>query len=185
MVMAPLLVPPVMQGTSSASRYKWYFMNFFCALCVHMQDKQDRGCGTTDGTYRNERYFVCDDKCGLFVALDKLAMDPEGNILEKPPRGGQSYAKATSHGTVASSRSYPQNGGPLADNAQARGQAITKRPTVHGDPLPRFKNGDRVVAFDRKGNRIHGTVRWAGKNETARKCTFLVGIETVSHSHLM
>lgn len=160
-------------------------MNFFCVLCVHMQEEQYRGRGTTDGTFRNERYFRCEDKCGLFVALDKLSMDREGNTLEKPPRGGQSYAKAASHGTAANSRSYPQESGGPADNAQARGQAITKRPTVHDDPLPRFNKGDRVVAFDRKGNRIYGTVRWVGKNETARKCTFLVGIETVSYSHLM
>lgn len=180
MVMAPLLIPPVMQGTSSASRYKWYFMNFFCVLCVHMQDEQYRGCGTTDGTFHNQRYFVCDDKCGLFVALDKLAMGREGKTLEKPPRGGQSYAKAASHGTAASSRSYPQESGGPADNTQ-----VKQRPIVHDDRLPRFKKGDRVVAFDKMGHRIHGTVRWAGENEKLRNHYFIVGIETVSHGYLL
>jgi len=146
---------------------------------MHAQDEQYRGCGTTDGTFHNKRYFVCDDKCGLFVALDKLAMDREGNILEKPPRGGQSYAKAISHG---SGWSYSQDGGPPADNTRSRSQVL-QRPVVQDNQDSRFKNGDRVVAFDKKGHRIHGTVRWAGKNETSRNYKFIVGIETVSSAN--
>lgn len=146
-----------------------------------MQDERYRGHGTTDGTFHKKRYFVCDDKCGLFVALDKLAMDPEGNTLEKPvPCDGQSYAKAASHGTAASSRSYPQESGGPADNTWVMQRAI-----VHDDRLPRFKKGDRVVAFDKKGNCIYGTVRWAGENETVRNHYFIVGIETVSHRYLL
>jgi len=145
---------------------------------IEIRDEQCRGYGTTDGTFRNERYFHCEDKCGLFVALDKLSMDSEGNTLEKPPRGGQSYAKVASHGTAASSRSYPQESGGPADNTRARSQAINKRPIVHDDQHSRFKKGDRVVAFDKKGHRIHGKVGWVGKNETIRKCNFIVGIET-------
>lgn len=126
-------------------------------LCVHMQEGQYRGHGITDGTYRNERYFHCEDKCGLFVALDKLSMDREGNILEKAPRGGHGYAKAASHKTAA------------------------RRPTtIHNDRLPRFKKGDRVVAIDKKGIYIHGTVRWSGMNKAVRN---LVGIETVSSAY--
>lgn len=133
-----------------------------------MQDEQYRGQGTTDGTFRDMRYFHCEDKCGLFVALDKLSMDREGNTLEAEPRGGQSYAKAVSHGTTVSSRSCRQNSGPPADNTRARSQR----------PLPRFKTGDRVVAFDKTGNRIHGTVRWVGMIDKVQH--FVVGIETVS-----
>jgi len=141
-----------------------------------MQDEQHRGHGSTDGTYRNERYFVCEDKCGLFVALDKLSMDCEGSTLEKAPQGGQSYASAVSHGW-----SCLQDSGPPADNTRARSQAIMRLPIVHDDQIGRFKKGDRVVVFDKKGNRIHGTVRWAGKNERMRNYyKFLVGIETVS-----
>lgn len=150
---------------------------------LSMQDKQYRGHGTTDGTFRNERYFACEDKCGLFVALDKLSMDREGSTLEKAPRSGQSYASAVSHGPAASSQSYLQDSGPPADNTRARSQAIMRQPAVHDKQIGRFKKGDRVVAFDKKGNRIHGTVRWSGMNETLRNRNFLVGIETVSSAN--
>lgn len=153
-----------------------------------MQDEQCRGCGTTDGMFRDERYFACDDKCGLFVALNKLSMDREGNTLEMPPRGDQSCTKAVSHGTATSGQSYLLVSGPPAVNTWARSEAITKRPTVHDDPPPRFKKGDRVVAFDRKGNCIHGTVRWVGKNKAAQNAQnshWIFGIETVSSSHII
>lgn len=113
-----------------------------------MQDDQCRGYGTTDG-----------------------------NIFEKPPLGGHGCAKAASHGTAASSRSYPQESGGPVDNARARSQA-TQRPNLHDDRLPRFKTGDRVAAFDKTGNRIHGTVRWVGMIDKVQH--FVVGIETVS-----
>ena len=142
-----------------------------------MQEEQYRGlgAGTTDGTFRNVRYFTCEDKCGLFVALDKLSIDPEGNTLEKAPRGGQSYANAV-QGPATSGRSYLHDSGPPADNLRPRSQAI-QRPNVHDDRRPQFKKGDRVVAFDRKANCIHGTVCWAGNSEKVRS---IVAIETVS-----
>lgn len=141
-----------------------------------MQDEQYRGHGTTDGTFRHARYFLCEEKCGLFVALDKLSMNPEGNTLEKAPRGGQSNSYAVSRGSTTSGRSYPQDNGPPADNLRPRSQAI-QQPNVRDDQRPRFKKGDRVVAFDRKGNCIHGTVCWAGSSEKIRN---IVAIETVS-----
>ena len=155
-------------------------MNVFLSL----QDEQYRGLGTTDGTFRDVRYFICEEKCGLFVALDKLSMDSDGNILEAAPHGGHSYSNAVSHGTARSDRSYPQDSGHPTDNLRPRSQAV-QRPNVRDDQRPRFKKGDRVVAFNKKGHRIHGTVRWVGKNEKARICTFVVGIETVSSSHLL
>ena len=139
---------------------------------LSLQDEQYRGLGTTDGTFRDVRYFTCE-----FVALDKLSMEPEGNTLEAAPHGGQSYANAVSRGTATSDQSYPQGSGSPADSTQARSQAV-QRPNVHDDRLPRFRKGDRVVAFDKKGNRIHGTVRWVGT--TDRTQHFIVGIETVS-----
>ena len=51
-------------------------------------------------------------------------------------------------------------------------------------PKYRYKIGDRVVVFTKKGVPVHGTVKWVGmysftvdKRETAYKS---VGIETVS-----
>ena len=144
-----------------------------------IQDQQYRGLDYTDGTFCDVRYFNCEDECGLFVALDKLSIDPEGNTLEAAPRGGQNYAKSVSHGSATSDRLYPQGGGPPADNTRARSQAVQQQNVQrHDDRLPRYKKGDRVVAFDKTGNRIHGTVRWIGT--TDRTQHFIVGIETVS-----
>ena len=32
-----------------------------------------RRVGTTDGTFKRRRYFSCEDKCGVFLSLDKLS----------------------------------------------------------------------------------------------------------------
>ena len=71
--------------------------------------------------------------------------------------------------------------GHVTDNTWSMSQVI-QQPIVLGDQPPQFKNGDRVVAFDKMGNHIHGTVRWTGKNKGAQN---LVGIQTVSFSHLL
>ena len=66
----------------------------YTPVFLSMQDEQYCGHGTTDGTFRDERYFACKEKCGLFVALDKLSKNPDGSMYtrEKVARGGQSYA---------------------------------------------------------------------------------------------
>ena len=146
------------------------------------QDPQYRGKGTTDGTFRDQRYFHCEMNCGLFVALDKLSPDSQGSSLTKEPRGGNSYAKVASHG--------PPEGGQSthAANTKSRSQAISRHESkgscVDRLPPPRFKLGDRVVAFNKKGIPVHGTVRWVGMSVASRKFTVTVaGIETVSTSH--
>ena len=146
------------------------------------QDPQYRGKGTTDGTFRDQRYFHCEDNCGLFVALDKLSPDAQGSSLTKEPRSGKSYAKVASHGPPEGGQSTP------AANTRSRSQAISrhesKESSVDRLPPPRFNPGDRVVAFNKKGIPVHGKVRWVGRNTASQKHIITVaGIETVSSSH--
>ena len=146
------------------------------------QDPQYRGKGTTDGTFRDQRYFHCEDNCGLFVALDKLSPDSQGSSLTKEPPSGKSYAKVASHGPPQGGQSTP------AANTRARRQVISrhesKESSVDRHGPPRFKPGDRVVAFNKKGIRVHGTVRWVGRNTATQKHTVTIaGIETVSSDH--
>ena len=132
------------------------------------QDPQYRGKGTTDGTFRDQRYFHCEDNCGLFVALDKLSPDSQGSSLTKEPRGGKSYAKVASHGTSH-----------VVSRPGSKETCVDPRPHP-----PRFQKGERVVAFNKKGSRVHGTVRWVGRNTATQKHTVTIaGIETVSFNH--
>ena len=116
------------------------------------------------------------------MALDKLSPDSQGSSLTEEPRSGKSYAKVASHGPPPSGQSTP------AGNTRSRSQAISrhesKESSVDRLPPPRFKLGDRVVAFTKKGIRVHGTVRWVGRNTASQKFTVTVaGIETVSSTH--
>ena len=148
------------------------------------QDPQYRGKGTTDGTFRDQRYFHCEDNCGLFVALDKLSPDSQGSSLTKEPRGGKSYAKVASYEPPQSSQLHWPDSGSPASSTRSRSQAVSKESSVDQITSSRFKKGNRVVAFNKNGTAVHGTVRWVGKNATAsRKFTVtVVGIETVSNT---
>ena len=116
------------------------------------------------------------------MALDKLSPDPQGSSLTKEPQGGKTYAKVASHGPPQGGQSTP------AANTRSRSQVISrhesKKSSVDRHGPPRFKPGDRVVAFNKKAIRVHGTVRWVGRNVASRKFTVtIVGIETVSVHH--
>ena len=155
-------------------------------LYFNTQDEQCRGHGTIDGTFHGVSYFQCEGNCGLFVGLDKLSPDHQGSSLITEPRGGKSYAKVASHGPPHSVQSHqPDNMSP-ADSTRSRSHVVSrpgsKESCVDPPPHPhRFEKGDRVVAFTKKGNRVHGTVRWVGRSVASRKFTItVVGIETVS-----
>ena len=155
-------------------------------LYFNTQDEQCRGHGTSDGTFQGMSYFQCEGNCGLFVGLDKLSPDHQGSSLITEPRGGKSYAKVSSHGPPHSVQSHqPDNMSP-ADSTRSRSHVVSrpggKESCVDPPPHPhRFEKGDRVVAFTKKGLRVHGTVRWVGRSVASRKFTItVVGIETVS-----
>ena len=158
-------------------------------LYLNTQDEQCRSNGTTEGTFQGIRYFVCEKNCGLFVGLDKLSLDPHGSNLIKEPPSAKSYmyAKvAASHGPQQRVQSHQLDNMPPADNTRSRSHVVSRpggKKTYVDPPShpPRFQKGERVVAFTKKGSRVHGTVRWVGRNIGSRKFTItIVGIETVS-----
>lgn len=112
------------------------------------------------------RYFTCRDGNGLFVSFNKLSEDPTGVALTEPPPGGQRY---TPHDGQQNGRRKPKPP-PAAEPSTG--------------PPPRFKVGDRVVFFNKKGAGVHGTVRWTGMysyQDKKQNYNFAaLGIETVS-----
>ena len=161
-------------------------MSYSQNLYFNTQDEQCRGNGTTDGTFQGVRYFHCQGNCGLFVGLDKLSADRQGSSLISEPRVAKSYAKVANHGPPHSVQSHqPDNTSP-GDNTHSRSHVVSRPGAKESciDPPshpPYFKPGDRVVAFTKKGVRVHGTVHWVGRNVASRKFTVIVvGIKTVS-----
>ena len=161
-------------------------MSYSQNLYFNTQDEQFRGNGSTDGTFHGLRHFQCEDNCGLFVGLDKLSPDRQDSSLTMEPRGAKSYAKVSNRRPPHSVQSHqPDNTSPV-DNTHSRSHVVSrpegKESCVNPPPRPpHFKPGDRVVAFTKKGLRVHGTVRWIGRTVASRKFTVaVVGIETVS-----
>ncbi len=121
----------------------------------HLQDSRYLGKGSSDGFYGGYSYFECDQDCGLFVSLDKLAA--------KPPR-------QVPHVSIPQ---QPKSSTLPGANPHIQGSCADKPPV--------FKINDRVVVYNRKNVPIHGTVRWTGRNIHTRTLnTNHIGIETVS-----
>ncbi len=139
---------------------------------IYSQDKKFRGRGSTDGTYRGHRYFMCADDCGLFVSLDRLSPDCEGSTLYPPP-GGQPYT----HGTDQVVYDQPRPSG-RADH----GRPPASEPGESPAHPPQFTKGDRVVVHNKSGVAVHGVVRWAGNRTATRQFdVYILGIEMVCH----
>ena len=120
------------------------------------------------------------------MGLDKLSPDHQGSSLITKPQSAKTYAKVASHGPPHSSQSHqPDNTSPV-DSTRSRSHVVSQPGGKESciDPPsrpPHFKPGDRVVAFTKKGLRVHGTVCWVGRSAASRKFTItIVGIETVS-----
>ena len=149
------------------------------------QEEVYRGQGVTDGTFRGKRHFVCEDNCGMFVALDKLSHDREGNDFTAAPPSGQRY---TGQDTVPreplQKPSHPVTRSAAA--AAAAAAAAKKEGQKPGSlTQSRFKVKDRVVVYDKNDRAVHGTVRYVGKYPSPELTgAFVVGVETVSpHMH--
>lgn len=93
--------------------------------------------GTTDGTFRGQRYFNCEDGCGLFVPVSRLTLSTgkqAGAAAEEI--GGQAkltYAKVTSQ----------DDSGPPSQNTRAKVKGtLAKAASTDGSPLlpPRSPN---------------------------------------------
>ena len=121
----------------------------------------------------------------MFVALDKLSRDREGNDLAAPPPSGQQYGgqgpsqqepsrPVTRSAAAAAQREAQRSGG--------RSQQTVKkeeRVAVESKEQPRFRIKDRVVVYTKKNTPVHGIVRWTGRCNHPELPGFVIGIETV------
>ena len=131
--------------------------------------QKNPGCGTSDGTFRNKRYFKCDPDSGVFVGLDKLMPmdDAEYNSHSKTPKRdehGQANLKSKLRDTVLPSFLKGKNDQSL--------QATT---------VDTLKIDERVVIFlEDNDNPVRGTVRFIGEEKDASR-RVLVGLELVGN----
>ncbi|XP_020907800.1 uncharacterized protein LOC110245844 [Exaiptasia diaphana] len=63
---------------------------------VEVLSKEAIGHGTTDGTFRNQRFFECQQDCGVFVSMDKIRPVPESS---RSPRRDASSPQKSSKGS--------------------------------------------------------------------------------------
>ena len=106
--------------------------------------------------FEDEQFFVCEKNCAVFVALDSLSESHNTGVI-KPPT-----SPSVDNGNTSSSV-----------NRNSKNQKSTEQ---QQQQVP-FRIGDRVMAFDDYGGKVHGTVKWTGGSDRIGK---LVGIETVS-----
>ena len=133
--------------------------------------QKNKGCGTSDGTFQNKRYFKCDPDSGVFVGLDKLMPmdDAEYNSYSKTPKRdehGQADLKSKLRDTVFPSFLRGKNDHSL--------QATT---------VDRLKIDQRVVTFLEDKTPLRGTVRFIGEEKDGSR-RILVGVELVGNSQI-
>ena len=136
--------------------------------------QRNPGSGTSDGTFRNKRYFTCAPDSGVFVGLDKLApFEDDNSELRTPSKS----PKSDDHGQV---------------NLKSRlDSVIPSFLKVKSDlkfPQPRhfetLKINQRVVTFCDKGAPLRGTVRFTGDVEdSSGHVQSVVGLELVGIIH--
>ena len=116
------------------------------------QDKR----GSCDGSFRDSRYFICEDDHGIFL--------PASNIL-----------------TVSQSSSahpIPKSSTPILQgphNPSKKLLVLSAKSKTDRD----FYLDDRVVVFDKDGNRVPGVVKWASPGKEHGLNCYIIGIETV------
>ena len=129
-----------------------------------LQNPKYRDHGSSNGSFGELQFFTCEENAGMFVSLDRLSpIDLEQyQQTTQPPTDGRQHQMKT--------RAQVQQ-----DNQQ---QKHRNRSPVRSQP--QFKIDDRVVAYNRKGQGIHGSVRWTGNINYANECIPAIGIETVN-----
>ena len=132
--------------------------------------QKNPGFGTSDGTFRNKKYFQCAPDSGVFVGLDKLApLEDDNSELRTPSKS----PKRDDHGQV---------------NIKSRlDSVIPSFLKLKSDlklPQPRhfeaLKIDQRVVTFCDKGIPLRGRVRYTGDVEdSSGHVQSVVGLELV------
>lgn len=107
----------------------------------------------------------------MFVSLDKLSKYPPVQTLSEAPPSG--------------SRFLPQSYPPPIRPRSGRKDPVESSTDPERLNERRYKKGDRVVVFNKKGVPVHGVVKWVGSySHTVKKKQVsynAVGIETVSY----
>ena len=108
-----------------------------------------------------KRYFECADGFGMFVPYNRLFPHYD-NILSKqltrPSQEELREVSACARDTVSGKRK----------------ESPVNRPSI-------FQEGDRVLFYDKKGNKKEGTVTWMGNSTKITKLGYnIIGIYTVS-----
>ena len=134
--------------------------------------QKNPGFGTSDGTFRNKRYFRCAPDSGVFVGLDKLApFEDDNNYSEF--RTPSKSPKRDDHGQVNFKAKLD-----TVLPSLFKGKSDLKFPQPrHFDAL---KIDQRVVTFCDKGAPLRGTVRYTGDVEdSSGYVQSIVGLELV------
>jgi CAP-Gly domain len=122
------------------------------------------GIQCTNGSYRNKRYFDCNDNCGIFVAVN--------NITLCDTQMAEPIVSVSSRGNAANDRlevARRAHRSPSPDNATLSTSL----------PRPLLEIGDRVVWISDYGPEL-GTVRWIGILPDSRVKEYTIGVEFVS-----
>ena len=136
--------------------------------------QKNPGFGTSDGTFRNKRFFTCAPDSGVFVGLDKLEPCEDDNSELRTP---SKSPKRDDNGQV--------NFKLRLDSVLPsffKGKSDLKFPQPrHFDTL---KIDQRVVTFCDKGAPLRGTVRYTGDVEdSSGYVQSVVGLELVGIIH--
>ena len=124
------------------------------------QDSNYYGCGSTDDTLQQTRYFTCPVGNGLFLPLASVAKEQEWLM---PQRKNNFHAKTEEHVTTQPRRGL----------------------NINTNHLP---FGTKVIVRPKDGRQIRGTIRWVGKLPLPLMLSTeeipVYGVETVSYFEL-
>ena len=131
--------------------------------CSWLFSQENQGQGTTDGIFRNNRYFTCAPDSGVFVGLDKLT--PRGDSESKsPPKNNITRLKDTVITSFFKGKTEQRSsqGGKNIEKDQA------------------------VVTFLHNDHPVKGCVRYIGDHkDNSGNIQTLVGLELVGYLFLV
>ena len=121
------------------------------------------GQGTSDGTFRNKKYFECQKDSGVFVALDKITLKKDLDTRSKKEERSHFNVAARLKEAVLQPFSKERN----------------ERKLSH-DAMERILKIDQRVTANINGKAIRGRVRYIGeeRDHSGQPYT-VVGLESV------
>ncbi|KAM7434485.1 protein linear deubiquitination [Porites harrisoni] len=149
----------------------WYIgeLSPFHGTMFGVELVRNPGLGTSDGTFRNKRYFSCPPDSGVFVALDKLTP-----IEDSDSKSPKSPKRDESSPTSFASRMIPS----MFKGKKYHKQKvhISQKGSDHT-----VKIDERVVTFAGDARPVRGIVRYIGEDRDSHgQLHTIVGLELVS-----